>query len=49
MCVQVTTKQMVTFLHSGRDISLFLLSGEDEASDNFPGILTVLATSACLW
>jgi hypothetical protein len=36
---------MVTFLHSGRDMSPFLQSGEDAASATFPGIFAVLATS----
>jgi hypothetical protein len=42
--VWVKTKQIVTFLHSGRDMSLFLLSRHDVASVTFSGILAVLAT-----
>jgi hypothetical protein len=35
ICVYVKTKQMVTFLNSGHNMSPFLLSGQDVASTTF--------------
>jgi hypothetical protein len=37
---------VVTFFHSARDMSPFLLSGRDVAFATFPGILAVLVASA---